>query len=175
MEIRSVQPHEHQDAGRLVVEAYRSLPGQNLSDGYAEVLADVPRRAEDEAGAEVLVAVTEGELLGCVTFVPDGSSQWAELVEPGEAGIRMLAVRPRAQGRGAGRALVEACIRRAIAGGSEAVFLHSTPWMTAAHRLYEGLGFLRVPERDWVPAPGVPLLAYRLPLAGCISSTPSGG
>jgi hypothetical protein len=34
--------------------------------------------------------------------------------------------------------------------------------MTAAHRLYESLGFVRDPARDWAPVPGVDLLAYRL-------------
>jgi ribosomal protein S18 acetylase RimI-like enzyme len=36
--------------------------------------------------------------------------------------------------------------------------------MHAAHRLYERLGFTRVPERDWSPVPGVQLVAYALPL-----------
>jgi hypothetical protein len=33
--------------------------------------------------------------------------------------------------------------------------------MTPAHRLYEGLGFERLPERDWSPVEGVELLCYR--------------
>jgi hypothetical protein len=36
--------------------------------------------------------------------------------------------------------------------------------MTAAHRLYERLGFTRLPERDWTPLPGVDLLVYSLDL-----------
>jgi hypothetical protein len=32
--------------------------------------------------------------------------------------------------------------------------------MTAAHRLYERLGFKRAPERDWTPLPGITLLIY---------------
>ena len=114
--------------------------------------------------ADVLVAL-DGELVGCVTFVPDGSSPWAELLEEGEAGIRMLAVLPAAQGRGAGRALLDACVLAAGRLGRSALLLHTTPWMSAAHRLYERAGFERFPERDWLPVPEVPLLAYRLPLA----------
>ena len=37
--------------------------------------------------------------------------------------------------------------------------------MATAHRLYERLGFVRTPERDWSPSPDVDLLAYRLPLS----------
>jgi hypothetical protein len=36
--------------------------------------------------------------------------------------------------------------------------------MTAAHRLYERLGFTRLPGRDWSPVPGVDLLVYGLDL-----------
>jgi hypothetical protein len=32
--------------------------------------------------------------------------------------------------------------------------------MTAAHRLYQRLGFTRLPERDWSAAPGVDLMVY---------------
>jgi hypothetical protein len=37
--------------------------------------------------------------------------------------------------------------------------------MVAAHRLYERLGFTRLPERDWSPLPGVHLMAYGLELS----------
>ena len=55
--------------------------------------------------------------LGCVTYVPGPASALAEMIEPGEAQIRMLAVAPAAQGRGAGTALAEACIERARGDG----------------------------------------------------------
>ena len=39
----------------------------------------------------------------------------------------------------------------------------STPAaMPAAHRIYEHAGFVRDPERDWSPMPGVDLITYRL-------------
>ena len=40
----------------------------------------------------------------------------------------------------------------------------SLPEMRAAHRVYERVGFRRVPERDWSPVPGVDLLAFALRL-----------
>jgi ribosomal protein S18 acetylase RimI-like enzyme len=42
--------------------------------------------------------------------------------------------------------------------------LSTSTAMTTAHRLYERLGFVRLPERDWSPVPGVHLLAYVLDL-----------
>jgi ribosomal protein S18 acetylase RimI-like enzyme len=157
VEVREVRPTEYQEAGALVVAAYRALPGPHVSDGYSGQLSDVERRASE---AEVLVAV-EGGLLGCVTFVPDATSPWAELLHDHESGIRMLAVDPKVQSRGVGRALLRACLDRAGRIGQNALFLHSTPWMHAARHLYVQAGFVRVPDRDWLPVPDVPLLAFR--------------
>jgi len=36
--------------------------------------------------------------------------------------------------------------------------------MLAAHRIYERMGFVRTPDRDWEPIPGLPLLTYALEL-----------
>ncbi|MGH4035425.1 GNAT family N-acetyltransferase [Actinomycetota bacterium Odt1-20B] len=103
-------------------------------------------------------------VLGGVTFVESGGPM-AELARAGEAEIRMLAVAPDARGRGAGEALVRACVERARAvEGCVRVILSTQPTMHAAHRLYERLGFVRVPERDWLPVPDVRLLAYELEL-----------
>ncbi|MEY2447696.1 MAG: hypothetical protein QOH79_1172, partial [Acidimicrobiaceae bacterium] len=65
---------------------------------------------------------------------------------------------------GAGEALVRECIDRARRDGRAEVFLHSTPWMTAAHHLYAKLGFVRDPSHDWDVNPQIALWAFRLPL-----------
>jgi ribosomal protein S18 acetylase RimI-like enzyme len=170
-----IEPAQYASAGRLVVAAYQAIPGNHMSGGYTEQLADVARRAVE---AEVYVAVevapggrlsicdeSESEtVVGCVTFVPDEHCPWAELLEPGEASIRMLAVDPAVQGRGVGQILLDACLDRARELGRDAVFLHSTEFMESAHRLYLRAGFVREPDRDWSPVPGVQLLAFRLPL-----------
>lgn len=143
----------------MIVAAYLAIPGGYMNDEYAAELACVEQRAKE---AEVFVALSGDSVTGCVTLAPDSSSPLAELLEPGEAGVRMLAVLPSAQGHGVGEALVEACISRARELGRLALVLHTTPWMKAAQRLYEKVGFERLPERDWASIPEVPLLAYRL-------------
>ncbi len=160
MEVRPVRPEEFDELGRATVEAYRALPGEPLSAAYLEELADVASRAAD---AEVLVAVVDGRLVGGVTYVrPPG--RYAEF-GPDEAGIRHLAVVPAARGHGVGAALVAACLARARADGFPRVCLFTTPSMATAHRLYERLGFLRRPGRDWVlPESGLQLLCYVLEL-----------
>jgi hypothetical protein len=44
--------------------------------------------------------------------------------------------------------------------------------MTAAGRLYLRLGFVRTPERDWSPEPGVELITYGREIGAAV--TPPG-
>ncbi|WP_254909797.1 GNAT family N-acetyltransferase, partial [Micromonospora sp. NBS 11-29] len=70
-----------------------------------------------------------------------------------------------AQGRGAGAALVDACVTRAAGLGCTAVVICVRAGMAAsARRLYDRRGFVRLPEKDWTPLPGIELLGLRLDL-----------
>ena len=158
MQIRTALPHEHGDLGELCVRAYRALG--SVSDGYAAKLRDVGGRAQT---ACVLAAVDRTGPLGCVTVILD-ESPWREISGPGEGEFRMLAVDPGAQGKGIGEALVQASVDVICAAGRERVVISSANDMTAAHRLYERLGFTRAPARDWSPVPDVELRVYELAL-----------
>ncbi|MFC8297147.1 GNAT family N-acetyltransferase [Micromonospora orduensis] len=161
--VRRAEPVDFPAVARLTVAAYEADGQLKDEIGYAVVLADVSTRA---ASGEVLVAVDEvtGAVLGSVTFVLPGTP-FAELSGPGEAEFRMLAVDPGAQGRGVGGALARACVNRATELGCTAVVICVRAGMAAsAHRLYERLGFVRSPEKDWSPAEGVHLLGLRLVL-----------
>ena len=160
--VRPIAPGEHEAVAALTVAVYADVLQETLTDDYRLILTDVGRRADD---AVVLVAVDGGgRLCGSVTYVPDPRSEYAEFSGDDEAGIRMLVVAPDAQRRGVGSALVNACIGRARAARRVRISLHTTPTMISAQRLYERLGFVRAPERDWVPEPGVQLLGYVLTL-----------
>ncbi|MFI2375932.1 GNAT family N-acetyltransferase [Streptomyces sp. NPDC018964] len=164
--IRPVEPGEHAELGEITAQAYLldGLLDFGESDAYLDELRDVGKRA---AAAEVLVAVADGTVLGGVTFVP-GPGPMADIAGPGEAEIRMLAVARAGRGRGAGEALVRACVDRARAvEGCVRVVLSTQRTMRAAHRIYERLGFTRSPERDWNPLPeldDITLLTYELTL-----------
>ncbi|PZF98677.1 GNAT family N-acetyltransferase [Micromonospora deserti] len=161
--VRRAAPTDFAAVARLTVAAYEADGQLKGEHGYGAVLADVAVRTEH---GEVLVAVDEtgGDVLGAVTFVLPGS-RYAELCGPGEAEFRMLAVDPAAQGRGAGEALVRACVARATELGCSAVVICVRGgFAPAAQRLYERLGFVRTPERDWSPLAGVELLGLRLDL-----------
>jgi ribosomal protein S18 acetylase RimI-like enzyme len=91
---------------------------------------------------------------------------------PDEAEIRALAVRPEVQGRGVGRTLLRHLLRRATELGIRHLVLCSEPSMRIAHRIYEQEGFVRLPERDWSPAPGATLLVYGMRLSDSVTQAP---
>jgi ribosomal protein S18 acetylase RimI-like enzyme len=159
--VRIAEPADFPAIAVLTVAAYRADGQLEGEHGYADELADVASRAAD---GEVLVAVDAGSVLGAVTLVRPGSA-YAEQAVDGEYEFRMLAVDPSATRRGVGEALVRACIERARTAGAEAVVIRTRDFAEKAQRLYLRLGFVRTPERDWIPYPGVCLLALRLPLA----------
>ncbi|MGI5505195.1 GNAT family N-acetyltransferase [Lentzea sp. CA-135723] len=143
--------------GSLTVEAYRADGFVGDHDDYASLLADSASRFRD---ASLLVAQAEsGAVLGSVTVVHPGTP-YAEISRPGELEFRMLSVSAAARGRGVGEALVRAVIDEARTAGATHVVLSSSEKMLAAHRLYERMGFTRLPERDWSPLPGLELRAY---------------
>ncbi|MFI6521706.1 GNAT family N-acetyltransferase [Spirillospora sp. NPDC050679] len=158
--VRAARPADHARVGALTVEVYVDGGLVSPASTYVATLRDAAARA---AKAELLVAELDGELAGAVAYCPP-DSPYAELAGPDEGEFRMLAVLDRAQGRGVGRALVQACLDRARAAGLSGVRLSTQDNMTGAHRLYERMGFVRTPERDWAPVPGLTLLTYRLAL-----------
>ena len=157
--IRPVEPAELPSVADLTTEVYVG-GGFSSADYEPELRAAGSRAAE----ASLLVALLDDRLVGAVTVATRGG-RWAEQSVPGEAVIRMLAVSSGARGAGVGAALVGACLEAARAAGCTVVRLSSQENMTAAHRLYERLGFTRTPSFDWEPVPDLMLRAYALPLA----------
>jgi len=90
---------------------------------------------------------------------------------PHEAEIRALAVRPEVQGLGVGRKLLRHLLDLAAGEGIRHLVLCTEPTMRTAHRLYEQEGFVRLPGRDWSPAPGITLLVYGLHLNGAVPAS----
>lgn len=100
-----------------------------------------------------------GALLGMIILVPPGAAA-RRVARDAEAEVHLLAVHPDARKGGIGRALVHELLALAAARGWEQLLLSTQPSMHAAHALYESVGFMRVPERDWEGA-GHRFLVYQ--------------
>jgi ribosomal protein S18 acetylase RimI-like enzyme len=157
--VEPARPDDYPRIAQLTVDVY--VGGGLATPAYAPELADVAGRAEQ---AELLVVRdADGRVVGSVALVLTGDFGNVITSEE-EAAFRMLVVDPEVQGRGVGELLVTTCLERARAAGKRRVVISTDPLMTTAHRLYERLGFTRLPERDWCPHPGVELLVYCLEL-----------
>ena len=165
IEIRPVLPDEYDEAGRVTADAYRPYARGDDWGAYLDHIADVAARADRTV---VLVAVDGNDLLGSVTLeldrrVEEGQDHLeAERLPAHESHVRMLGVRPDAQGRGIGRAVMEACIAIARDHGKTLMTLHTTQRMEAAQAMYERMGFVREP--DWRVSEDFSLLSCSLAL-----------
>jgi ribosomal protein S18 acetylase RimI-like enzyme len=163
MHLRRARPEDYDAIGAITVEAYQPQLDES-SSSYAEHLANAEAR-DLQADLWVAVGPDDREVLGTVTVCREGS-RWREVAAADEGEFRMLAVAPQAQGQGVGEALVRHVLDRFREEGATAVVMSTNSYGTApAHRLYQRLGFVRCPERDWSPLPGVDLVVYRLDLA----------
>ena len=155
--MRTARPDEVDEIGTLTERVY--VDGGFAGGSYAAVLRDADARRRD---AHLLVATLDGRIVGTVTLAEAGTP-FANLARAGELEVRMLATAEDVRGRGVAAALMDAAEDRARARGLDGVILSTEPAMHAAHRLYEGRGYVRQPDRDR-PWEGVTLVAYRLPL-----------
>jgi ribosomal protein S18 acetylase RimI-like enzyme len=155
LSVEPARPEDYDRIAELTVGVY--VDGRLASEGYTPQLADVAGRA---SRSELLVVRdAEGSIVGSVALVLSGD--FGEVTASDEeAAFRMLVVDPAARGQGVGQLLVSTCLDRARAAGKHRMVISTDPRMTTAHRLYERLGFSRLPERDWSPMPGIDLLVY---------------
>ncbi len=136
-----------------------------IPEGHWEALKQgITSNVDSQPGIELLVAVVDNEILGSVALFPakiEAYEGYVEAVDYPE--IRMLAVSPAARGKGVATALISECIKLSKGKGHHSVGLHTGEFMDKAMRLYERIGFERLPQYDFEPADdGIVVKAYRL-------------
>lgn len=120
----------------LVSAAYAEYPGCVLDlPGVDDDLPVLARRWAD-AGGGGWVVERDGEVVACVGWAPTG---------PGTVELKRLYVAAAARGAGLGAALVAQVVAAANGQGARWLELWSDTRFEDAHRLYERLGFARLP------------------------------
>jgi len=161
--IRNARSEELDQVALLLKEAYQEyakyLPPE-IFQSYLEDIMDVRSRLPD---SDLVVAELDGRLAGTVTLYLRASE--SRIWPAGWASVRLLGVLPAYRNQGIGKALMDECIRRCKKGGIRILGLHTTEAMATAKGMYERMGFIRVPEFDFHPRPGVVVMAYRLEIS----------
>jgi ribosomal protein S18 acetylase RimI-like enzyme len=153
--IREAREEEFEETGKLLELVYSGLKGfPKPADfpEYYDLLRHIGRLTAKPKTSLLIAVNTEGEVLGAVVYFGDMShygSKGIATQESNAAGIRFLAVTPKASRAGIGKALTLACIERAKESGLGQVILHTTHVMVTAWQLYEKMGFQHGDELDF--------------------------
>jgi GNAT superfamily N-acetyltransferase len=166
--VREAHARDREAVRDVTLAAYQEFAATmpTLWDGYRQSILGT---LADVTPATQLVAERAGVIVGTVLLYPPGPIRYTPDDEPVELRwpeVRLLAVAPAARGRGVAAALMAACVARARQSGAAALALHTTDLMQTAMRLYQRMGFVRVPELDFHPAPDLTVKGYRLDLGG---------
>jgi ribosomal protein S18 acetylase RimI-like enzyme len=162
--IRNARPDELDEVSLLLKDAYQQYENIIHPEAWKSYLGDIMDVRSRLGKSDLIIAELNHRLAGSITLYLDGSHSFPEAWPKGWAVVRLLAVHPEYRGQGIGRALMEECIRRCRQAKVPAIGLHTTEAMDIARQMYERMGFVRFPESDFHPAPGVTVMAYRLQL-----------
>jgi GNAT superfamily N-acetyltransferase len=120
----------------LLANAFASFESQYTPEAFTTTIVGVAEFHARWDQGSVWLARREGMLLGTVSAVPGQ----AELY------IRSMAVAPEARGLGIGARLLNAVEAYAQAHALPRLYLSTTPFLSAAIRLYTAAGFQRIPD-----------------------------
>jgi ribosomal protein S18 acetylase RimI-like enzyme len=115
------------------------------------------------AAMDLLVAECAGAVVGVIALLAPGAPSRAVALND-EAELARFVVSSTARRQGIGRALANRCTELTQSAGWPAISLWSRPYQQAGHRLYESLGYRRLPERDSIDGTGFGRLVFRLEL-----------
>ena len=152
-----------QDVTILAYQEYASLMS-TYWEGYRQSILATLAQVKP---AEQFVAEQDGAVVGTVLLYPAGTvftTPAGDSVTLTWPEVRLLAVAPAARGQGIGAALMRECLRRARQSGAAVITLHTTDIMQVAMNMYERMGFVRTPELDFHPGPGITIKGYRFNL-----------
>ncbi len=150
--IRPARPVEAARLAEIAASAYAH---------YVDRIGARPRPMDDDYAmiitrGDAVVACLDGEVVGLIVASVDEDGHFVD----------NLAVDPRVQGQGVGRALIAHAEESARGTGAESIYLYTHELMHENIRLYESLGYVEFERR---PIPGGSLVYLRKPLGSSAS------
>lgn len=142
MFVRDYTPNDasaFRDLNLAWVEAFFAVEDEDRAQ-----LNDPKTHILDKGGA-ILIAEYQGEAVGTVGLVPGHDEGMLELIK--------MSARSDIQGKGIGRALMDAAVEKARAMGATQIWLETNTSLEAALGLYRKTGFRELTGDDFTPTP----------------------
>jgi ribosomal protein S18 acetylase RimI-like enzyme len=165
--VPELQAPQGVDIARAVAEDFEAVAALwteayvDLGDGSRTVPYRVEEVEDSARDGALFVALQGSQIVGAVAIYLPGDEGGAVRSDD-EAEVSRLAVSVSARRQGIARSLLAHCHELAAASPAVATALWSRPTQVDAHRLYESLGYRRVPERDCDDSSGGRRVIYRL-------------
>ncbi|MEX2552729.1 MAG: GNAT family N-acetyltransferase [Actinomycetota bacterium] len=163
LHIRDGRSEDLKEVDALMLRAYREFESSVSPEFAGSFLEDARQVHSRLDETDLIVAERNARLIGVVTLYTDGAKYGPGWPADWSA-IRLLGVDPEERGKGIGKALVTECLERARKQGVGRVGLHTTPFMQAAQRMYESMGFRHEPSIDFEYGPDFPVKGYLIDL-----------
>ncbi|PSL41331.1 acetyltransferase (GNAT) family protein [Planomicrobium soli] len=162
--IRKVESTEYETVRQQRLTSYEQYKNRIPLKHWEVLQGTLSKQSDKHPGVNLFVAEIGGQIAGSVVLFPSKAKayEWdSETLEHPE--IRMLAVDANYRGLGVGKALVQHCIKVSKELGENQIGLHTGSFMEGAKKLYENLGFKRMPLSDFEPLDdGIVVQAYQL-------------
>jgi ribosomal protein S18 acetylase RimI-like enzyme len=138
VQIRRAEPADAHGIAATLREAFLPFEPLYTPAGFLATVLTPEQLVARWSEGPIWVAADHAAVVGTVSAVP----------RPDELYVRSMAVRPGAQGSGVGRRLLDTVEAFAIERGYRRLALSTTPFLTAAIRLYGRQGFRSAGESD---------------------------
>ena len=140
--IRPVEPRDRAAVTRELA-AYMAHIGEDLDgDGLDHDIAHWEGQYDGVSGTLLVVESPAGEIVGTAGL---------RSLAPGVGEIKRMWIRPRCQGLGLGRRLIDRCLEEARALGFQVMRLDSERRMATALHLYRNRGFTEISDYNGNP------------------------
>ncbi|MBP1964681.1 GNAT family N-acetyltransferase [Paenibacillus aceris] len=164
IQIREANEGDRDAIRKLLTEAYGQYQDVLPPEGWEQYKENIVASVDGGEPTARIIALSGGEVMGSSLLFLSSEAAYG-LPELGIQSpiIRLLAVSPKARGRGIATALIKESARRAIELGAATLHLHTSDMMESAIKLYERLGFERAYDKD-IQKGEILVKSYRLQL-----------
>ncbi|WP_034257627.1 GNAT family N-acetyltransferase [Altibacter lentus] len=133
--IRPIEKKDNPHIANLIRSVLEDLGVPKVGTAYADKALDAMFETYQNERMAYFVVEENGKLIGGAGVAP------LDNYDGNVCELQKMYFLPEARGRGVGDAMIKLCLTKARTFGFEQCYLETMPYMTAAQKLYERVGF----------------------------------